>query len=82
MRPPPPWSLTSLRTLKLRSARPRVAAMAAMPKATASAPIVSPPMAVTSSGMTSRAASATSSIPSARQVVCLASMNQVLASRS
>ena len=56
----------------------RVAAMAAMPKATASAPIVRPPMAVTSSGMTSSAASATRSMPSARQVVCLASMNHGL----
>ena len=54
IRPPAPWSLSSLRTLKLRSIRPRVAATPATPKATASAPIVSPPMAVTSSGSTAR----------------------------
>ena len=46
MRPVTPWSFASLRTLKLRSGRPRVAATAAMPKATGSAPMVSPPIAV------------------------------------
>ncbi len=78
MRPPAPWSLASFRTLKERSIRPRVAAIAATPNAIASDPIVSPPTASMSSGSTSRNASATSSMPSGRQVVCLASMNQVL----
>ena len=73
-----PWSLASLRTLKLRSARPRVAAMAATPNATGSAPIVSPPIAVASSGMTDSAASATSTMPSGRQAVCLVSRNHEL----
>ena len=78
MRPSTPWSLASLRMLKLRRARPRVAAMAAMPKAIGSAPIVSPPMAVASGGMTSSAASATRTMPSGRHAVCLVSRNQVL----
>ncbi len=78
MRPPPPWSLTSLRTLNALSWRPWVAAMAAMANAMASAPMVSPPTAVTSSGSAASAASATRSMPSGRHVVCLASMNHVV----
>src|SRR5262245_3971825 len=78
MRPVTPWSLASLRMLKLRSGRPRVAATAAIPNATGSAPIVSPPMAVASGGMTSRAASATSRIPSGRHAVCFVSRNHEL----
>ena len=50
MRPPAPWSLTSLRTLKARSARPLVAATPAVMKETPSAPIVRPPRAVASRG--------------------------------
>ena len=61
-----------------RSGRSRVAATAAMPNATGSAPIVSPPIAVASAGMTSSAASATSRIPSGRHAVCLVSRNHVL----
>src|SRR5262249_39112512 len=64
--------------LKLRSGRPLVAATAATPKATGSAPIVRPPMAPASAGIPSRAASATSTMPSGRQTVCLASRNQEL----
>ena len=77
-RPVTPWSLASLRTLKLRSGRPRVAATAAIPNATGSAPIVNPPMAVASAGSSGSAASATSRMPSGRQAVCLVSRNQVL----
>ena len=44
--------LRLLRTLKLRKGRPRMAATAAVPKATASAPMVRPPMAVMSRGRT------------------------------
>ena len=76
MRPWTPWSLASLRMLKLRSIRPRVAAMAATPKASGSAPMVKPPIAVASSGRSSRAASATSRMPSGRHAVCLVSRNQ------
>ena len=78
IRPPPPWSLTSLRTLKALSMRPRVAATAAVTKATGSAPMVSPPIAVASSGRTESTPWATSSIPSGRQTVCFESMNQLL----
>src|SRR5207249_2165889 len=77
-RPPPPWPFTSLRTLNALSERPRVAATAAVTKAIGSAPMVSPPMAVAAAGMTSRATSATRSIPSGRQAVCLESTNQLL----
>ena len=78
MRPPPPWSFASLRTLKAFSRRPRVAATPAVTKATGSAPMVSPPIAVASSGTTESTASATSSMASGRQTVCLESMNQLL----
>ena len=78
MRPSTPWSLASLRMLKPRSIRPRVAAIAATPNAIGSAPIVSPPMAVVSGGITSSAASATSRMPSGRQAVCLVSRNQLV----
>jgi hypothetical protein len=78
IRPVTPWSLDSLRTLKLRRSRPRVAATAATPKATGSAPIVSPPMAVASEGTTSSIASATNRIPSGRHAVCLVSRNHEL----
>ena len=88
-RPSTPWSLDSLRMLNDRRNRPRLAATAAMPKATGSAPAVSPPMAVIGStpsaaaaasraSISTSAASATSRIPSARHAVCLASQNQVL----
>ena len=56
-----------------------MAATAATPNATGSAPIVSPPMASASGGITVNAASATSRIPSGRQAVCLVSRNQELA---
>ena len=78
MRPPPPWSLASLRTLKALSGRPRVAATPAVTKATGSAPMVSPPMAVASAGTSESTASATSSMASGRHTVCLESMNQLL----
>ena len=52
--------------------------MAATPKATGSAPIVSPPIAVASAGMIDSAASATSTMPSGRQAVCLVSRNHEL----
>ena len=52
--------------------------MAATPKATGSAPIVSPPIAVASSGITDSAASATSTMPSGRHAVCLVSRNHEL----
>ena len=52
--------------------------MAATPNATGSAPIVSPPIAVASSGMTDSAASATSTMPSGRHAVCLVSRNHEL----
>ena len=78
MRPPAPWSLASLRTLNALSGRPRVAATPAVTKATGSAPMVSPPMAVASGGTTESTASATSSMASGRHTVCLESMNQVL----
>ena len=78
IRPPPPWSFASLRTLNAFSGRPRVAATAAVTKATGSAPMVSPPIAVASSGTAESTASATSSMASGRQTVCLESMNQLL----
>ena len=49
-----------------------------MTKATGSAPMVSPPMAVASSGTSESTASATSTMASGRQTVCLESMNQLL----
>ena len=49
-----------------------------MPKATGSAPIVNPPIAVASGGITASAASATSRIPSGRHAVCFVSRNHVL----
>ena len=78
MRPPAPWSLVSLRTLKALSGRPSVAATPAVTKATGSAPMVSPPIAVASGGTTESTASATSTMASGRQTVCLESMNQLL----
>ena len=47
-------------------------------KATGSAPMVSPPMAVAAAGITESTASATSIIASGRHTVCLESMNQLL----
>ena len=78
MRPPPPWSFASLRTLKALSGRPRVAATPAVTKATGSAPMVRPPIAVASAGSTESTASATRSMASGRHTVCLESMNQLL----
>lgn len=52
--------------------------MAATPKATGSAPIVSPPMAVAASGITANMALATSTMPSGLHAVCLVSRNHVL----
>ena len=48
------------------------------PSSAGSAPAVKPPIAVTSSGITFKAASAISSIPSGLHAVCFASQNQVL----
>ena len=64
--------------LKERNSLPLAAAAAAIPKATGSAPAVSPPIAVISSGIISNAASAISNIPSGRHAVCFASQNQEL----
>ena len=57
---------------------PRVAATPAVTKATGSAPMVRPPMAVASSGRTERTPSATSTMASGRHTVCFESMNQLL----
>ena len=78
IRPFMPWSFSSLRTLKLRRDIPLVAATAAIPYATGSAPIVRPPIACTSLGKSSKAASATASAPSGRHIVCFVSRNHVL----
>ena len=78
IRPPPPWSFASLRTLKARQRAATSGGKAAVTKATGSAPIVRPPIAVASSGTRSSTASATSNIASGRHTDCLESMNQSL----